>query len=176
MKPQLHIRPLSLLLPLAIGWVAWGATPRSVEAQVPEEAIREIRSLTIGVDLSGGGASSSLRAPLEAVVRESLTRAGILADLPDPRARECCELRLDVRIVNGQARGPDRRGLQAFAIQLELGLPDRLGRLDTWVVLWRGRVMDDLVESPDLEAQLRFAARELADEFVDGYLAVFPIR
>jgi hypothetical protein len=28
----------------------------------------------------------------------------------------------------------------------------------------------------DLDTQLRVAARELAGEFVDGYLAVFPIR
>ena len=55
-------------------------------------------------------------------------------------------------------------------------MPDRLGRLETWVVLWRGRVMDDLVDIGDLDAQLRFAVRELADDFVDGYLAVFPIR
>jgi hypothetical protein len=78
--------------------------------------------------------------------------------------------------VEGTSRGPERRGLQAFAAHLELGMPDRLGRLDTWVVPWHGRVMDDMVESLDLDTRLRFAARELADDFVDGYLAVLPIR
>ena len=152
------------------------AGPEVAEAQVPEGVVREIRSLAHGVELSGSGGAARLETPLEAVLRESLTRAGILADLPDPRAGECCELRLDVRVVEGTSRGIDRRGLQAFAARLELGTSDRLGRLDTWVVLWRGRVMDDLVESQDLDTQLGFVARELADEFVDAYLAIFPIR
>lgn len=148
----------------------------AVSAQVPEDAIREIRSLTLGVALYGGGADTRLRAPLEAVLQESLARAGVLDDLPDPRAGECCELRLEVRVVEGNSRAIDRRGLAAFSAHLELGMADRIGRLDSWVILWKGRVMDDLVEAADLETQLRFAVRELADDFVDGYLAVFPIR
>ncbi len=163
------------MLPLSIAG-ALIAPPDGAAAQVPEEVVREIRSLVLAVELSGSGATASLRAPLQSVLRESLTRAGILADLPDPRPGECCQLRLDVHIVEGASRGLDRRGLQAFAARLELGMPDRLGRLDTWVVLWRGRVMDDLIDTQDVETQLQFVVRELADDFVDGYLAVFPIR
>jgi len=71
------------------------------------ELLRHVRSSTIGLHVSGREASPALRAPFEAVVRQSQTRAGMLADL---------------------------------------------------------------------DTQLRVAARELADEFVVGYLAVFPIR
>lgn len=170
------VRRLALALPLSIAGAGLLGAPDRAAAQVPEAVVREIRSLDVAVELSGSGATAGLRAPLESVLLESLRRAGILDDLPDPRAGECCELRLDVRIVEGASRGLDRRGLQAFAARLELGMSDRLGRLDTWVVLWRGRVMDDLIDAQDLETQLQFVVRELADEFVDSYLAVFPIR
>lgn len=170
-----------VLLALGTGLTLFGPAgldlgPRALSAQVPEDAIREIRSLTLAVEMSGSGASTGLRGPLETELRESLARAGILDDLPEPRRGECCVLRLDLRVVEGASRGLDRRGLAAFAANLELATSDRLGRLDTRVVLWRGRVVDDLVDSEDLQSQLGYAVRDLADDFVDAYLAVFPIR
>lgn len=153
------------------------AAPRATAAQAgpSDDVLDEIRSLAVRVDVTGtGGAPAG--APLEALLRGELQRAGILRDLPAPRDGDCCVLRLDVRVVEGSARVADWGGIAAYSARLELGQPDRLGRLDTWVVLWTGRTMGDVVDPRDLPDQLRFATRELAVDFVDRYLERFPIR
>lgn len=174
---------LSLLFLLAAGPAAFGPTflaPAALGAQVgsPDEALEEIRSLAIRVDLSGSGADASLAAPLQAVIRQELERVDILRRLREPRPRDCCELRLDVRLVAGPAAAAARTrgGLVAYSARLELGLRDQVGRIDSWILLWTGRTMDDLVDPRDLQEQLRFATRELTVEFADRYLELFPIR
>lgn len=174
---------LSLAVLMAAGLVAGGLmllAPAGLGAQVgsPDEALEEIRSLAIRVDLSGSGADASLAAPLQAVIRQELERVDILRRLREPRPRDCCELRLDVRLVSGTSRaGVRTRGdLVAYSARLELGLRDQVGRIDSWILLWTGRTLDDLVDLRDLPEQLRFATRELTVEFADRYLELFPIR
>ena len=169
---------------LTLGALALGAlallAPAPLAAQVgsPDEALEEIRSLAIRVDLSGSGADASLAAPLQAVIRQELERVDILRRLREPRPRDCCELRLDVRLVSGTSgvAARTRGGLVAYSARLELGLRDQVGRIDSWILLWTGRTMDDLVDPRDLQEQLRFATRELTVEFADRYLELFPIR
>ncbi len=164
---------------LTLGALALFA-PMPLAAQVgsPDEALEEIRSLAIRVDLSGSGADASLAAPLQAVIRQELERVDILRRLREPRPRDCCELRLDLRLVSGTSgvAARTRGGLVAYSARLELGLRDQVGRIDSWILLWTGRTMDDLVDPRDLQEQLRFATRELTVEFADRYLELFPIR
>lgn len=154
-----------------------GLGPADLRAQAgpSDDVLDEIRSLAVRVDVVGGGAAG-LRGPLESLLTGELQRAGILRDLPTPREGDCCVLRLDLRVVEGSSRVPDWGGIAAYSGRLELGQPDRLGRLDTWVVLWTGRTLGDVVDPRDLQDQLRFATRELAIEFIDRYLQRFPIR
>jgi hypothetical protein len=170
---------LGLVFALTLGALALLA-PAPLAAQVgsPDEALEEIRSLAIRVDLSGSGADASLAAPLQAVIRQELERVDILRRLREPRPRDCCELRLDVRLVSGTSgvAARTRGGLVAYSARLELGLRDQVGRIDSWILLWTGRTMDDLVDPRDLQEQLRFATRELTVEFADRYLELFPIR
>lgn len=180
MRPRGH---LPVALGLAVGFLLVSLAlvlPARVAAQVgsPDEALEEIRSLAIRVDLSGSGADASLAAPLQAVIRQELERVDILRRLREPRPRDCCELRLDVRLVSGTGgvAARTRGGLVAYSARLELGLRDQLGRIDSWILLWTGRTMDDLVDPRDLQEQLRFATRELTVEFADRYLELFPIR
>lgn len=170
---------LGLAFALVVGSLAL-LTPAALTAQVgsPDEALEEIRSLAIRVDLSGSGADASLAAPLRAVIRQELERVDILRRLREPRPRDCCELRLDVRLVSGTTgvAARTRGGLVAYSARLELGLRDQVGRIDSWILLWAGRTLDDLVDPRDLQEQLRFATRELTVEFADRYLELFPIR
>lgn len=163
------------LLPvLALPALLVGA-PSGARAQAgpSDDVLDEIRSLAVRVDVAGG---ASVAGPLESLLAQELQRAGIFRDLPEPREADCCVLRLDVRIVEGSSRVPDWGGIAAYSARLELGHPDRLGRLDTWVVLWTGRTLGDVVDPRDLSDQLRFATRELAVDFIDRYLERFPIR
>lgn len=159
-------RALGILLVVPCSLMAQGA---------PSDAVLdEIRSLAVRAEVTGGNAN--LAAPLQALVTGELERAGILRDLSAPRAGDCCELLLDVRVVQGSAGVPDWGGVAAYSARLELGQSERLGRIDTRMVLWTGRALGDVVAPADLADQLRFAARELAVEFVDHYLERFPIR
>jgi len=168
-----------LLTAVLVGAVAVLA-PERATAQLPtqSEALEEIRSLAIRVDVSGSGARGSLATPLEGVIRQELERVDILSRLREPRPRDCCILRLDVRVVEGTsgAAARVRGGVAAYSARMELGVRDQVGRLQSWTVLWTGGTMDGLVDPQDLPEQLRFAVRELAVEFADRYLEIFPIR
>ncbi|MEK9506318.1 hypothetical protein [Gaopeijia maritima] len=150
--------------------------PPALRAQgAPSDAVLdEIRSLGVRVQVAGG--TANLEGALRTLLIGELERPGILRDLPAHRAGDCCELLLDVRVVEGSAGVPDWGGIAAWSARLELGQSERLGRLDTRMVLWTGRTLGDVVAPTDLADQLRFAARELAVEFVDRYLERFPIR
>lgn len=140
----------------------------------PDAVLDEIRSLGVRVALSGGdpGWGSTLRA----LVVDELERSGIFLELPAHREGECCELLVDVRVVQGSAGVPDWGGVAAYSARLELGQSDRVGRLSTRMVLWTGPVRGDVVPPADLAEQLRFATRELAIAFIDRYRARFPLR
>lgn len=150
--------------------------PLALRAQRPpsDAVLDEIRSLGVRVQVTGG--TANLEGALRTLLTGELERAGILRELPAHRPGECCELLLDVRVVEGSAGVPDWGGIAAWSARLELGQSERLGRLDTRMVLWTGRTLGDVVAPADLADQLRFAARELAVDFVDRYLQRFPIR
>lgn len=141
----------------------------------PSDAVLdEIRSLGVRVQLSGGEPGWS--ATLRDLVTGELERAGVLRELPSHRDGDCCELLLDVRVVQGSTGVPDWGGVAAYSARLELGQSDRLGRLPTRMVLWTGPVRGDVVPPRDLADQLRFAARELAIAFIDRYRLRYPLR
>jgi hypothetical protein len=177
MDPIPGPRPARFLCSLLVGGVFAAIGPGAVAAQVgtPDEALEEIRSLAVQVDVSGSGARAVAPRALEVVIRQELERVGILERLGEPRGRDCCVLRLDVRVISGAARSRAGGGATAFSARLELGQHDQLGRVQTWVVYWAGRTLDDFVAPGDLADQLRFTARELAVEFVDQYLVLYPI-
>lgn len=172
------LRGTALAAASATALVSGGLQSVSAQTGPSDDVLDEIRSLAVRVDVTDGGTggAAGVAGPLEALLTGELQRAGILRDLPQPREGDCCVLRLDVRVVEGSARVPDWGGIAAYSVRLELGQPDRLGRLDTWVVLWTGRAMGDVVDPRDLPEQLRFATRDLAVDFVDRYLERFPIR
>ena len=169
-----------MLLAVALLSALAALAPGRATAQLPtqSEALEEIRSLAIRVDVSGSGARGALANPLEGVIRQELERVDILSRLREPSPRDCCILRLDVRVVEGSsgAAARVRGGVAAYSARLELGVRDQVGRLQSWTVLWTGGTMDGLVDPQDLPEQLRFAVRELAVEFADRYLEIFPIR
>ncbi len=168
------IRLASLLVGILI---AVGSHPGVAMAQVgsPDAALEEIRSLAVRVDVTGTGARLVAADALAEVVRQELARVGILERLPEPRERDCCVLRLDIRAIEGRSRPRGGGALVAYSARLAMGQVDRLGRLQSWVLYWQGSTRDDLVDPRDLTEQLRFATRELAVEFVDRYLALYPI-
>ncbi|MGE0555186.1 MAG: hypothetical protein AB7R55_17285 [Gemmatimonadales bacterium] len=138
------------------------------------DAIEEVRSLSVRVDILGGGPEDGrLSGILEAEIRQELQRADILAELGEPRSGDCCVLRLDVRLARGAGRA--RFGV-AYTARLELAYPDRFGTLPSWTLLWTGRMLGNIVERQDLVETLRFAAHDLAADFVDRYRERFPIR
>jgi len=169
-----------ILLAVALLSTLAALAPGQAAAQLPtrSEALEEISSLSVRVDLTGSGARGALATPLEGVIRQELERVDILSRLREPRPRDCCVLRLDMRVVEGSsgAAARVRGGVAAYSARLELGVRDQVGRLQSWTVLWTGRTMDGLVDPQDLPEQLRFAVRELAVEFADRYLEIFPIR
>ncbi len=150
------------------------AAPARAQVSYSADALEEIRSLTVRVDVSGGGVEDGrLTGLLTEVIRQELRRADILWEQAVPRAGDCCVLRLDVRMTSGTGRS--RFGV-AYTLRLELGLVDALGSLPTWTTIWAGRMLGNVVERPDLTESLRFATRELAGDFVDRYRERFPIR
>jgi hypothetical protein len=154
----------------------WGAiAPASLAGQVPTsgDAVEEIRSISFRADVTGGPDGGRLARLLEDVIRQELDRADILFERGDPRAGDCCVLRLDVRLANGAGRSRFGAG---FVARLELGYDDRLGNLPTWTIIWTGRVLSNIVERSELTETLRFAARDLVGDFVDLYRVHFPRR
>jgi hypothetical protein len=153
--------------------VAGGRGP--VAAQIPfsPDAVEEIQSLTVRVDVAGSADGGRLARLLEDVVRQTLSRADILFERPDPRGGDCCVLRLDVRLATGAGRARFGTG---FVARLELGYDDRFGNLPAWTMIWGGRTLSNIVERAELNESLRFATRELAGDFVDLYRERFPRR
>lgn len=162
---------IALLILLATSIVPVGA---AAQVSSSAAALEEIQSLVLRADVQGGGSEDArLARLLEDVLRQELRRADILYETADPRGGDCCVLRLDVRLTTGSGRA--RFGV-AYTARLELAYPDRLGALPTWTLLWQGRMLGNIVERAELTETLRFAARELAGDFVDRYRERFPIR
>lgn len=154
--------------------VVFGAATRLVaQVSYSHDAIEEIQSLSVRADLTGAGDNGRLSRQLEDVIRQELTRADILFERPDPRAEDCCTLRLDVRLATGSGRA--RFGV-GYTVRLELGYRDRLGGAPAWTTVWAGRMLSNIVERPELEASVRAAALELVGDFIDRYREFFPRR
>ncbi len=162
---------------LGLGLLVLGAlvAPVAAVGQVPSsgDAVEEIQSLSVRTDVVGGADGGRLARLLADVLRQELNRADILFERGDPRAGDCCVLRLDVRLANGAGRSRFGAG---FAARLELGYDDRLGNIPTWTLIWTGRVLSNIVERAELTESLRFAARELVGDFIDLYREHFPRR
>ena len=155
-----------------------GATllaPAAVGAQTSfsRDAVEELQSISVRADVAGDADGGRLARLLEDVIRQELTRADILYERADPRADDCCLLRLDVRLATGSGRG--RFGV-GYTVRLEMGFLDRLGSAPTWTTVWAGRMVANIVERQELADGLRFAARELVGDFVDLYREHFPRR
>lgn len=151
------------------------AAPLRLAAQTgfSRDAVEELQSISVRADVAGDADGGRIARLLEDVLRQELTRADILFERSDPRADDCCVLRLDVRLASGAGRS--RFGV-AYTVRLELGYPDRLGNVPTWTTVWAGRMMANIVERSELTDGLRFAAKELAGDFVDLYREHFPRR
>ena len=144
------------------------------QATTSTAAFEEIQSLIIRTDVVGGGVEDArLARLLEDVIRQELRRADILYEVSDPRPGDCCVLRLDVRLTEGSGRA--RFGV-AYTARLELAYADRVADFPTWTLLWTGRMLGNIVERRELTETLRFAAHELAADFVDRYRERFPVR
>lgn len=149
--------------------------PAALDAQVnfSRDAVEELQSLSVRVDIAGGADNGRSARLLEEVIRQELRRADVLYELSDPRADDCCVLRLDVRLATGSGRA--RFGV-GFAMNLELGYREQFGRVPAWVTIWQGVSRSNIVERAELDEALRFAARDLAGQFVDLYRERFPRR
>lgn len=159
---------------LALAWLSLAvANPAAGQARFSLEAIEEIRSLTLRADVDGGPDNGQVARLLTDVLREVLVRADILAELPDPRADECCVLRADVRLATGAGRA--RFGV-GYVVRLELGYVDRFGNIPAWTLLWTSLSRSNIVERAELTESLRAAVRELAGDFADRYRERFPRR
>ena len=156
---------VAFLLSLTVAGGAVAQTPFS------GDAVEEIQSISVRVDVSGGSDGGRLARLLEDVIRQELRRADVLLERGDPRGGDCCLLRLDVRLVAGAGRARFGNG---FVARLEVGFEDRLGNSPTWVTVWAGRTVSNIVEKTELTESLRFAARELTGDFVDLYREHFP--
>jgi hypothetical protein len=164
---------------LGIGLVILGLAPppSGAAAQVPtaSEALEEIRSISVRAELIGGSLPDAGRITrlLDDVLRQELDRADILFERGEPRAGDCCLLRLEVRLAQGSGRSRFGTG---YTARLELGYLDRLGNIPTWTIIWTGRMVGNIVERSELADNLRFSARELAGDFIDLYRERFPRR
>ena len=159
---------------LALAAVA-SMAPFALRAQTSfsRDAVEELQSISVRADVAGDADAGRLARLLEDVIRQELTRADILYERSDPRADDCCLLRLDVRLATGSGRG--RFGV-GYTVRLEMGYLDRLGSAPTWTTVWAGRILSNIVERQELSDGLRFAARELIGDFVDLYREHFPRR
>lgn len=149
--------------------------PGLAAAQVTysHDAIEELQSITVRADVLGPGDNGRLARLLEDIVRQELTRADILYERGDPRADDCCTLRLDVRLATGAGRA--RFGV-GYTARLELGYRDRLGNAPSWTTVWSGRMLANIVEHSELDQSVRSAALELVGDFIDRYREFFPRR
>jgi len=149
--------------------------PLAAQAQTgfSRDAVEELQSISVRADVAGDADAGRIARLLEDALRQELTRADILYERGDPRADDCCLLRLDVRLASGAGRA--RFGV-AYSVRPELGYPDRLGHVPTWTTVWAGRMLSNIVERPELSDALRAAARELIGDFVDLYREHFPRR
>lgn len=176
--PRLH-RPAgwgrSLACAAALSLLGlWG--PSSLDAQVGSspQVFDAIRSLEVRGEVSGGeGVSPALARELEDLVTRELERTGILRDLPPPRGGACCVLRIDTRLAS--PRGALRLGT-GYTVRLDMGVYERFGRHEGWVLLWQSRTLGGVVDTRELPEVLRAQVRELAIEFTDRYLERFPPR
>ena len=159
---------------LALAAVA-SMAPFALRAQTSfsRDAVEELQSISVRADVAGDADAGRLARLLEDVIRQELTRADILYERSNPRADDCCLLRLDVRLATGSGRG--RFGV-GYTVRLEMGYLDRLGSAPTWTTVWAGRILSNIVERQELSDGLRFAARELIGDFVDLYREHFPRR
>ncbi len=152
----------------------WGPLPLAAQVGSGSEVLDEIRSLEVRGEVSGGeGVSPSLARELEALVVRELERTGILRELPPPRGGACCVLRIDTRL--GSPRGALRLGT-GYTVRLDMGVYERFGRHEGWVLLWQSRTLGGVVDARELPEVLRAQVRELAIEFTDRYLERFPPR
>ncbi|MEO8449843.1 MAG: hypothetical protein ABI647_08645 [Gemmatimonadota bacterium] len=148
------------------------AAPATAQVTFSADAIEELQTLTVRVDVFGSGRDDGqLGGLLEEAIRQELRRADILFERGEPRADDCCVLRLDVRLVTGAGRARFGTG---YITRLELGFMDRIGNVPTWTTLWAGRFLSNIVERPDLAENLRAAARDLVGQFIDLYRERFP--
>ncbi len=149
--------------------------PLAARAQTSfsKDAVEELQSISVRADVAGDADAGKFARLLEDVLRQELTRADILYERSDPRADDCCLLRLDVRLATGSGRA--RFGV-GYTVRLEMGYLDRLGNAPTWTTVWAGRIVSNIVERQELADGLRFAAREVIGDFVDLYREHFPRR
>lgn len=150
-----------------------GVGPASAQVTFSRDAIEELQSISVRVDIQGPADNGLAGGRLAQVVRQELTRADILWERGDPRGDDCCVLRVDVRLATGAGRA--RFGV-GYTVRLELGYHDRLGNVPTWTVIWAGRMTSNIVERADLDALLEASTRELTGDFVDLYRERFPRR
>lgn len=172
MTLPISVRGGLILLSTAATLLVGLPTPSSAQGSSRAEALDEIRSLQVEV-ATAGSAPAGLARAVEAVVLEELERARVPEDLSPPRPRDCCILRLDLRIASSRAGNVYGTG---YSMRLDLGYPERVGRVDAWVLLWHGRTLDGVVDPAELSGVLRDRARELAVEFVDRYRERVPLR
>jgi hypothetical protein len=149
--------------------------PAAVAGQVSfsRDAVEELQSISVRVDVLGSADNGRLARLLEDVLRQELNRADVLFERGEPRADDCCVLRLDLRLATGAGRS--RFGV-GYTARLELGYHDRLGNVPTWTTIWAGRMVSNIVERTELTELTRSAARELAGDFIDLYRERFPRR
>lgn len=157
---------LALALSLAGSPAAAQVTPRA-------EALDEIRSLDVAVSVSGAGAPAGLSRELREILLQELERTAILDEIPPPRPGDCCVLRLDVRLATSRAATVYGTG---YTLRLDLGFPERVGRVEAWVLLWHGSTQAGVVDPAELAETLRARAREQAVEFTQRYRERFPPR
>ncbi|MBL8985626.1 MAG: hypothetical protein JNJ80_05125 [Gemmatimonadetes bacterium] len=148
-------------------------SPAAAQVSFSRDAIEELQSISIRVDVQGPADEGRVGGRLAQIVRQELTRADILWERGDPRGDDCCVLRVDVRLATGAGRA--RFGV-GYTMRLELGYPDRLGNVPAWTVIWAGRMTSNIVERNDLDTLLEAGVRELTGEFIDLYRERFPRR
>ena len=163
-----------ILLSAATLLLAGLPAPATAQVVPRAEALDEIRSLQVEVSVTGAaGAPAGLARSLERVVLEEMERARIPEELAPPRPRDCCLLRLDLRIASSRAGNVYGTG---YTMRLDLGYPERVGGVEAWLLLWHGRTVDGVLDPADLPVVLGDRARELAVEFVDRYRERVPLR
>jgi hypothetical protein len=147
------------------------AAPVAAQVTFSNDAVEEIQSLSVRVDVVGSPDAGRLSRLLQDIITQELTRADLLFERPDPRGGDCCLLRLEIRLGTGTGRA---RFGQSYSSRLELGFQDRLGNVPTWTVIWAGRTLSNIIEQPDVTETLRFVTRELVVDFIDLYRVHFP--